>query len=63
MQYVFLKSGVIIRFNPEKCEFSFNQRGYFAGDVGLMLPGETGYHNVESFTFNMDEISCHWVVK
>ena len=61
MQYVFLKSGVEIRFNPENVEFSFNQRGYFVGDVGLRLPNHPGYTNVESFTFHMDEMSCHWV--
>jgi len=60
MQYVFLKSGIEIRFNPERCEFSFNDRGYFVGDVGLARG--SAYINVESFTFHMDDISCHWIM-
>jgi hypothetical protein len=61
MQYVFLKSGVEIKFNPEKVQFSFNEKGYFVGDVALISPNHAGYSNVESFTFHIDEISCHWV--
>jgi hypothetical protein len=69
MQFILLKSGPIIRFNPDYCEFSFNQNGYFVGDVQLHLPQTqrqdernlTSFFKVESFTFHMDEISCHWV--
>jgi hypothetical protein len=61
MQHVFLKSGVEIRFNPEKCEFCFNDRGYFVGDVGVRRSSNNTFHNVESFTFHIDEMSCHWM--
>lgn len=61
MQHVFLKSGVEIRFYPERCEFIFNQKGYFVGDVGIRISSKNTFHNVESFTFHMDEMSCHWM--
>ena len=69
MQHVFLKSGVLIKFSPENCPFSFNERGYFVGDVYVTTPycrngmdnGTKIASKVESFTFHLDEISCHWV--
>lgn len=61
MQYVMLKSGLTIRFYPEKVQFSFNEKGWFVGDVGLRLLPETGFRPVESFTFHKDEISAHWM--
>jgi len=69
MQHVYLKSGVMIKFSPEKCRFEFNERGYFVGDVYIITPysrngisnGEKVSSLVESFTFHLDEISCHWL--
>ncbi len=61
MQYVFLKSGVEIRFNPDNYAFSFNENGYFVGDVVVRTSFQPHFHSVESFTFHMDEMSCHWV--
>ena len=60
MHYVFLKSGIEIRFNPEECQFSFNERGYFVGDVELARGPKYVY--VDMLTFHMDEISCHWIM-
>jgi len=60
MHYVILKSGVEIRLNPEVCQFSFNERGYFVGDVELARGPK--YVDVANFTFHMDEISCHWIM-
>lgn len=65
MQYVLLKSGVLIRFHNENCPFEFNDKRYFSGDVGIKLPNSNPerdfFHKVESFTFHYDEMSCHWV--
>ena len=69
MQHVLLKSGAIIRFNSDLIEFNFNSLGYFVGDVWLHLSQLqrkdvhtlSSFVKVESFTFHMDEISCHWV--
>ena len=59
MQYVFLKSGIEIRFNPVDFKSSFDERGYFVEDVELAR--ESKYVDVAMFTFHMDEISCHWI--
>ena len=69
MQYIALRSGLIIRFDEAKVTFEFNQKGYFVGDVALHNPETqrpgggylTSFRSVESFTFHMDEISAHWV--
>jgi hypothetical protein len=69
MQHILLKSGAIIRFNFDLIEFSFTPLGYFVGDVWLHLPQTqrkdvntlSSFVKVESFTFHMDEMSCHWV--
>jgi hypothetical protein len=66
--YVALKSGIIIRFNPEKASFGFNHEGYFSADVAMHLPqtqrpGETeitSFKDVQSFTFHKSEMSCQW---
>jgi hypothetical protein len=61
MRYVFLKSGIEIRFNPMSMDFksSFDERGYFVEDVELARGSK--YVDVANFTFHMDEISCHWI--
>ena len=61
MQYVFLKSGVLIIFNLENCKFTFNEAGYFVGNVDILVPSESVTEVVESFTFHIDEMSCHWI--
>jgi hypothetical protein len=60
MQYILLKSRALIRFNPNKCPFVFNEYGYFVGDVSLNSKG-AGSPAVKSFTFHISEMSCHWV--
>jgi hypothetical protein len=60
IHYVFLKSGVEIRFNPVDFKSLFNERGYFVGDVELARGSK--YVDVAMFTFHMDEISCHWIM-
>jgi hypothetical protein len=63
MQHVFLRSGIEIKFDLERCEFSFNEKGYFEGDVSVKTSSMSGFTNVQKFTFHLDEISCHWIKK
>lgn len=60
-QYVFLKSGVELRFDTEKVPFLFNEDGYFVNDVEIKLPNDKSYYDVGSFTFHVDQIACSWI--
>lgn len=62
MQHVMLKSGVLIAFEMNKVPFTFNEEGFFVNDVYLSLDCNTDkFRKVESFTFHISEMSCHWV--